>query len=459
MSSETLNIVLSNKVKLEKKEIDKKLYIFLKSNLYVPNNDYYLRKRLNKSVYKVPRGYNFLKEYEKYISMPRGFTGSLIRYCRDNGIDYSIIDKRPIKNRVKIEDKILLFDYQRESLQSMREKDFGVIVAPPGSGKTIIALKMIAERGLPSLIILHRIQLLKQWVDRIQSFLGLNLSEIGEFSGRKKRIGSFITVGMVQTLSKIKKNAIPEDNFGMIVVDECHHIPAKTFQKVMVKFNSFYTYGFTATPERKNRDEKIIFLYIGDIIHQMKGIKKDIEKNDLKVIIKKTNIYIPFNKKFDNINLLSKLIIFDSSRNMMIVKDVMEQIKVRKKILILTERIEHVEILDQYLKKNYEVITITGEDNEKSRNEKFKEIENGNFQLVISTGQFFGEGLDIKNLDCLFLVYPFSFHGKLIQYIGRIQRSEGIKMIFDYHDILIDYFDLLFKKRNKFYSNLKKEGC
>lgn len=148
--------------------------------------------------------------------------------------------------------------------------------------------------------------------------------------------------------------------------------------------------------------------------------------------------------------------IFDTARNGQTLKDIDENISRFKSILILTERKSHVNILNLYLKEKYETIAISGDDSARSRKSKLEQIGQGHFQIIISTGQYFGEGIDISALECLFIVYPFTFEGKLVQYIGRVQRSGKPPVIFDYRDSKIDYFDKMFKQRNRYYNKLRK---
>ncbi len=167
------------------------------------------------------------------------------------------------------------------------------------------------------------------------------------------------------------------------------------------------------------------------------------------MVIKKT----PLENQYETI---SRILIHDTHRNSLIIKDIEENAHRFKTILILSERKAHVEILNLYLKDRYETITIHGDDSENSRKSKIEQIMQGHFKIVISTGQYFGEGIDISNLECLFIVYPFAFEGKLIQYIGRIQRSEKRPVIFDYRDIKIDYFEKMFKQRKRYYNKLMR---
>ena len=194
-------------------------------------------------------------------------------------------------------------------------------------------------------------------------------------------------------------------------------MPAKIFRNVITKFNPYYLYGLTATPERKHGDEKLIFIYLGNIIHTINKNFREQENLKIKnipktnIIIKNTGIEIPFKIKTDNFQILSKIISFDSNRNQQIVDNIISEANNGSKCLVLTERKEHVEILSYYLKRNFEIITLTGDLTEKQRKEKMKQIEDSNFQIIIATGQLIGEGTDLPALNCLFLVFPFSFHG------------------------------------------------
>jgi superfamily II DNA or RNA helicase len=192
--------------------------------------------------------------------LPRGFIGRLLRYCKEQGIQYDFKDERKKIETVKFTPSISLYNYQQAVVDSTDKKDFGVIVAPPGSGKTIIGLAIVARKQQPTLIIVHRKQILNQWIERIQSFLGIPKHRIGIIEAGKCDLGEEITVAMIQSL---QSTGLPDNiykSFGIIIVDECHHIPAKTFSEVINKYHSYFLYGLTATPIRKNKDEKLIFI-------------------------------------------------------------------------------------------------------------------------------------------------------------------------------------------------------
>jgi hypothetical protein len=224
--------------------------------------------------------------------------------------------------------------------------------------------------------------------------------------------------------------------------------------KVISKLNSYYLYGLTATPFRKYNDGKLIFIHLGEIIHEIKG-PEITHHQSAKIKIRDTELFVPFNIKTDKFETLFKILVHDSVRNQLILNDVTSELNTGKKVVILTERKEHIASLQQYLKQSYDTIAICGEDLESQKKTKWVAIRNGNFQVLITTGQYFGEGTDVQNITTLFLVYPFAFEGKLVQYIGRVQRSEIAPTIYAYRDHKILYLEKLFQKRNAYYNKIK----
>ncbi len=453
IKSNALNIVLRNHVGIKKSDLTPLLVKYLRENLNFFNTEYLIKKRIGVSTYQTEKYFKLITETTEFVHIPRGFLPQLIDFCREHEMPYVIIDERNRKSQIEFNSKITLYDYQKQTIKEIEGNDFGVIVAPSGSGKTIIGLELIVQKSQPALILVHRKQLLDQWIERIQSFLGIPKNQIGQISGGKKIIGKQITVAMMQSLTKIKDLYKFADQFGIVIVDECHHIPAKTFRELIVQFNPYYLYGLTATPKRKYNDEKLIYFYIGEILLEINPDLKSSSLNsqDVMLSIKKTSLEAPFDYKTDTFEVLSKILIYDSARNQMIIDDVLKQIQDGRKVLVLTERKEHVEVLNLYLKSKCEVITLTGEDSASKRKLKLEQISLGHFQVLVVTGQLFGEGIDLASLNCLFLIYPFSFEGKLTQYIGRIQRSKKNQVIYDYHDPHVKYFDKLFKKRQTYY--------
>lgn len=454
-----LSIILSNQIYINKNELSSKLVNFLKEKLNFLNKEYLIKKKVGISTYKVEKYFRQIEETDSHVLIPRGFKDELFNFFKENNIVFSIKDERLKLSEVKYKSKIKLHDHQKKAIQNIGDIESGVIVAPAGSGKTIIGLELIVKHKKPTLILVHRKQLADQWIERIESFLGIPKTKVGQLTGQKKKVGNKITVAMVQSLTRLNEADLSNltSKFGMIIVDECHHLPAKSFRNIISKFKSFYIYGLTATPKRKYNDEELIYNYLGSVIATVdSNYQNDAlsQKSLTTINLVKTQISVPFDFQTDQFETLSRILIFDTTRNLLIIQNILKEIQVNRKILVLTERKEHVEVLNLYLKNQAEVITLIGDDSVAKRKVKIEQITAGNYQILITTGQMFGEGMDFKEFNCLFLVYPFSFEGKLIQYLGRIQRTDGAKTIYDYRDINIPFFDKFFKNRLRYYKKL-----
>lgn len=455
-----LNIRLRNAVYVNRSGLTTPLINYIKEELNFANTEFFVKKKMGKNTWETEQYFKMIEETESDIIVPRGFIGKLIRFCREQNIDHVFIDERHKLESISFTPSIELREHQKPAIEATTKKYFGVIVAPPGSGKTIVGLSIIANKQQPALIVVHRKQLADQWAERIESFLGIPKREIGKIGQGKNTIGKQVTIAMIQSLEKAVKSEEADKllkSFGTIIVDECHHVPAETFRNTISKFNSYYVYGLSATPFRKYNDGKLIFIHLGDIISEIKP--QDISDTlGAKIIVRNTDLFIPFNSKTDKFETISKVLVHDSARNKLILDDVIAELERGKKAVIVTERKEHINTLFQYLKQKYEAITLSGDDSDSNKSDKWKILKEGNFQVLITTGQYFGEGSDLQKIESLFLVYPFSFEGKLIQYIGRVQRSEVIPTIYDYRDHKIEYLEKLFQKRNAYYKKFYLEG-
>lgn len=450
-----LSISLQQNIRIQRDGLTTPLINFLKEELNFANSEFFIKKKSGKNTFGTERYFKLVEETENEIRIPRGFIGKLLRFCREQNLEFEFQDNRKSKEEISFSFNATLRSHQERVLETVSKKDFGVIVAPPGSGKTIMGLKIIANKKQPALIVVHRKQLLEQWQERVLAFLGIPKHEIGIIGQGKAKIGKQITIATIQSLPKQIEQI--HNQFGTILVDECHHIPAETFRKTIEQLNTFYLYGLTATPFRKHNDDKLIFAFLGDVISEVQSNEIENFKH-AQIIVRNTNLDIPFNSKTDNFETLSKILVHDSERNKLILNDIKNELSKGKRIAIITERKEHIDTLNLFLKQSYEVVTLSGDDSESNRKSKWQTLQQGNFQILITTGQYFGEGSDLSNISSLFLVYPFSFKGKLIQYIGRVQRSEINPIIYDYRDIKIDYLNKLFLKRNTYYRQIAKQA-
>lgn len=458
ITSQTINgklsIYLRNTVRISRNGLTPTLTHFLKEELNFASSEFFIKKKSGRNTFETTRFFKLIEESESEIFIPRGCIGRLLRFCKESQIEFEFVNERKLKPSIPFSFNAALRNHQLGAIEAVSKKDYGVIVAPPGSGKTVIGLKIIVDKRQPALILVHRKQLLEQWTERIEAFLGIPKRDIGVIGQGKLKIGKQITVATIQSLPKQIESV--QNQFGTIIVDECHHVSAETFRNAIEKLHTYFLYGLTATPFRKYNDGRMIFTHLGEIIANIQTTEIENYKQ-AKIIICNTELDVPYNSKTDSFEALSKILVHDTARNKLILEDVKKELNQGKKAVIITERKEHIDTLYLFLKQSYEAITLSGEDSETSKKAKWKTLQEGNFQVLITTGQYFGEGTDLQNISCLFLVYPFSFEGKLIQYIGRVQRSEINPTIYDYRDYKIDYLNKLFLKRNTYYGKIDKQ--
>lgn len=454
--SKKLKVTVGQNITLQKTQLSGELVGFLKEQLNFLNTEYLTKKRLGMSLYQVQKYFRLIDESDITVSLPRGFLAKLLRFLYESDIKYEIAYAVPDLPDAKFKSTIQLKDVQRQIVEAAAQEKQGVIVAPPGSGKTMMGLSLIAKHQRPALVLVHRQQLMDQWVDRIQTYLNIHKAGIGRFSGAKKTVGKQITVGLLQSFARSGELNDMRDKFGTIIIDECHHIPAKSFRNVIAHLNPEFLYGLTATPERKHNDEQLIFIYIGDIIADMADYATATQehKKHFQIVVRETDLTVPFNWKTDHFDLIAKIISYDTARNQQVVRDILEQVGLQRKILVLSERKEHLKVLELYLKGQCEVLTFTGDDSASGRTSKLKQINDGHYQVLLATGQIFGEGMHVKNIEALILAFPFAFEGKLTQYLGRLMHSDEPKMLVDYHDKNIPFLDRQFKKRQRVYNKL-----
>lgn len=451
-----LKITVGQNITLQKSQLGSVLVGFLKEQLNFLNTEYLTKKRLGMSLYQVQKYFRLIDESPKTVSLPRGFLSKLLRFLYENDIKYEIGYVTPKLPYVKLKSEVKLRGVQPDIVETATQEKQGVIVAPPGSGKTMMGLELIARHRKPALVLVHRQQLLDQWVDRIGQNFNIPKAHIGRYSGAKKSIGKEITVGLLQSFARSSELQDMRDKFGTVIIDECHHIPAKTFRSVIAHLNPEFLYGLTATPERKHNDEQLIYIYIGDIIANMADYAPDqaTPKKKFDIVIRETTLAVPFNWKTDQFDLVAKIISYDTARNQQVIADILEQTNLGRKTLVLSERKEHLKVLELYLKGQCETLVFTGDDSAVSRTSKLKQISDGHYQVLLCTGQLVGEGLHIENIEALILAFPFAFEGKLTQYVGRLMHSSSPKLLIDYHDKQVAFLDRQFKRRERVYKKI-----
>jgi superfamily II DNA or RNA helicase len=442
LSSDKLNIFLRNNLRLT--GIPPQLYDLLIQRLKFPNPKYLENARMGRWNRGVPKELRFYYRLRGGgLVIPRGFIRQLITTCRRLDITYTVEDRRRSLPPVDYAFNGQLRPFQQQAVQHMLRKEFGTLNSPTGSGKTVMALYILAQRKQPALIIVHTADLARQWSERIETFLNIPVMEIGRIGGGKKKIGEKITVALVQSLYKCAETVAPR--VGHLIVDECHRTPSRTFTDAVTEFDARYMLGLSATPWRRDNLSKLIFWHLGDVHHQ-------VEKNDLirtgqvlpaDIIFRETEFKPYYDPVQEYSKMLSELTL-DDERNRLIAADIAAEAASHPGIcLVLTDRKKHCESLGALLRYGFSlpVDILTGDLNASERQQVMDRLQEGRVKVLIATGQLIGEGFDCRELTTLFMATPVRFSGRIIQYLGRILRpAPGKKRarVFDYVDINVE---------------------
>ena len=431
-----MKIVISDKLLLQ--DVPQNLIAELKDRLSFVNPKYLELQKHGYWTGETPRMLRFYETGNGSLIIPRGFIRQLLSLCRRFNVNYQISDSRRVLDNVKFAFNGQLRPFQEIACKDILSHNFGVLSAPTGSGKTIIALYLIAQRNQPTLIVVHTKELLNQWIDSIETFLGISAEQVGVIGNGKRNLGNRITVALIQSLYKCANEIKPY--VGFLVVDECHRTPSRTFTEAVTAFDSKYMLGLSATPWRRDKLNRLINWALGDQIHK---IEKDdlIETGDIlqaEVIVKETNFDTLIDASKEYSKVLSELS-QDHERNLLIVQDVIKESSNGGGIcLILSDRKKHCEAIRQLLYvKGVRAELLTGDISNKDRETIIERLNQGLAKVLIATGQLIGEGFDCPGLSTLFLVTPVRFSGRVLQYLGRVLRTapgKGKANVYDYVD-------------------------
>jgi len=376
-----------------------------------------------------------------------------------------ITDKRNHGDNMKFEFNGALTLEQEESLKAMKEYENGILQATPAFGKTVVACKLIADRNVNTLIIVNKLELLRQWKARLKEFL--NVQEVGQIGGGKNVVTNVIDVASIKTLWNNGKINDVVKNYGMIIIDECHHSAAFTYETAINRVNAKYVYGLTATPEREDGHTPIIKMQCGDIRYKVDSNKFNKELNIPMKVIVKESVLTFVDSKINNYapNEINDKIEQDILRSEKILEDIKEEFNMGKNILVLTERLKHLEYfkdkLEQYTDNLFVYKGGMGKKLLKKYKEKKQKIaENNENKIILATGSYIGEGFDDPSLDVLFLTMPISGKTRVIQYTGRLHRKNDKKeeiLVYDYVDKNFSQTRNMFLKRKKRYEELGYE--
>ncbi len=444
------------------------------------NPDFYKAQAMRLPTFDKPRIISLSDETPNYLCLPRGCELDLINLFSPLNVGIKWIDETCSGKLINVEFNGHLRDEQAIAADLMLQHDNGVLSATTAFGKTVIGAKLISERKVNTLVLVHTQQLLEQWKERLNQFLIINevtptditkkrgrkkiSSVIGQLGGGKNNISGIINIAVMQSL--VKGDEVKEivRNYGMVLVDECHHVPAFSFEQILKNVSAKYVYGLTATPIRQDGHHPIIFMHCGLVRYKVDA-KEQAEKRPFEHYI--IPRFTPFRKPVSqdekewSIGEIYSEISTSQIRNQLIVDDVINSVKEGRNPIILTERTAHVELFESELSKVLQnVIKLTGRMSVKDRKTELKRLSSipaDKNIVIVATGRFIGEGFDEPRLDTLFLAMPIAWKGTVQQYAGRLHRlyqNKNEVQIYDYVDVHVGVLERMYQKRLKGYASI-----
>jgi len=427
----------------------------IQETLTLQNPEYLDKKRMGRWMGKTPRLIKCYATFRDKLIVPRGFGAHLVRMAKQHNVTVKYDDQRRILPEIDVSFHGNLKPFQSTAVNDMLKRDFGTLSAATGSGKTVMGLYLISARKQPALVIVHTKELLNQWLDRAEAFLKIPKEEIGIIGSGKKSTGRRITVALVQSLYKCADEI--KHHVGYILVDECHRAPSRTFTDAITCFDCKYMTGLSATPYRRDKLSRLIYWYVGDVLHEVdKGAL--IDRGDIlqvDVITRETSFETDLDASVDY-SLVLRQLTQDIKRNRLICRDIAEEAKNQGTCIVLSDRKDHCKNLQFLLRHEFKVDSevLTGATGALKRQETVGSLENGEIKVLIATGQLIGEGFDCKHLSTMFLATPIKFEGRVLQYIGRILRPTPGKdkpKLYDYVDINVPVLVASAKSRKRTY--------
>ncbi len=436
----SVKLFLHDGVYISTTHLSKSLLNLLKSYACFDNPQVKLLLSLRKPLYNIPKVIKSYEEQEDFLKLPRGLLAQVLDLFKSNHVEYTLEDKRLFMPKVFPKIVFTLREEQEEAIRKIQEHESCICVAPPGFGKTLIGAKMVEVHQTSTLVIVNKNMLLNQWIERFSEYFNMPKKEIGYLGKSKNKLNGTLDVATMQSLKNI-----PEliDNYSFVIVDECHHIPAVTFEQIIKAFKGKYVLGLSATPNRKDGLEPILYQQLGQVAYEFKAKKS--YGNKVKIVS------TSFESNADNYAALINEVCLDSKRNHQIIQEIL--LNRNRTILVLTDRLEHISELEKLLAmQNIEYLSVHGNLNKKEQSQNMEQVEHA--KLILATTSFFGEGIDFPHLNTIIFATPISYYGRLIQYLGRIGRNGQDCLAIDFLDTKNAMLYSAYKKRKEGYKQM-----
>ena len=462
-----VQIVRSNLVYVEKDGLPPAMLNRLLRLAAFQNPEFYKAQAMRLPTFNKPRVIACGEDLANYIALPRGCIAEVVQLFETHHIKAVIDDKRFAGHPIDVKFSGQLRPAQLDAAAMIAEHDEGILCAPTAFGKTALAAWMIAARKVNTLVLVHRQQLLDQWHARLAMFLSLPAKSIGQVGGGKSERNGLVDLAIIQSTHDKAgvKDFVAE--YGQVIVDECHHLSAFTFEQVMKQVKAKYVLGLTATPERKDGHHPIIYMQCGPIRYKLSARSMTAASPfEHEVIPRLTDFCLSPEQADTTIQELYAALVDDKTRNELIVGDLLRVIQDGCSPLLLTARTEHLKYFETALAGEVgNVFVLKGGMGKKQRRsiaEAIAAVPESAPRVILATGSYIGEGFDDARLDTLFLAMPISWKGTLQQYVGRLHRLHDAKRIvrvYDYVDSNVLMLARMFARRLKGYSSIGYRIC
>ena len=400
------------------------------------------------------------QDFPLHVAVPRGCLAEVLDLLAAHKIRPDIRDERYYGLPIDVAFQGELRSIQEEAVNQILEHDDGILCAPTAFGKTAVGAWLVAKRGVNTLIIVHRQQLLDQWMERLAMFLNLPTKSIGQIGGGKSFRTGRVDVAVIQSLyhKEQVKDFVAE--YGQVIVDECHHISAFTFEQVMRQVKAKYVVGLTATPTRKDGHHPIIYMQCGPVRFSMSArAMTESTPFEHRVIPRLTDFHMPSDPAQVGIQEIYAALVTDTVRNEMIARDVIAVVESGRCPLLLTGRKEHLDYFETKLagcaKHLFVLKGGMGKKQRRTVATALAAVPETESRVILATGSYIGEGFDDPRLDTLFLAMPISWKGTLQQYVGRLHRlhdGKKVVQVYDYVDSGVLMLARMYERRLKGYA-------
>ncbi|HVT59242.1 MAG TPA: DEAD/DEAH box helicase family protein [Thermoanaerobaculia bacterium] len=454
-----VHAVLAQRLFVDKADLPSPLLNEIKRLAAFQNPEFFKKQSMRLSTALTPRVIACAEELSLHIALPRGCRRDLEELLREHDVDLVIEDQRHEGEMLQAGFEGELTAIQKEAASALLKHDIGVFIAPPGIGKTVLGTYLVAKRARTTLVLVHRRPLLDQWVAQLSMFLGIDEKEIGQIGGGKRKPNGRLDVAMIQSLVRRGRVDDVVETYGQVIVDECHHVPAVSFERVLSEVKSRYVLGLTATPQRRDGHHPILDMQLGPVRFVVDPKSQAARRPfDHRLIARETAFRLDSARVDTGIQGIYKALAEDEARNRLILDDVIHGLEEGRSPILLTERRDHLEYFAHQMRGFVRhLVVLQGGMTAKERRDlgaRLAGVPESEERLVLATGRYLGEGFDDARLDTLFLAMPVSWKGTLVQYAGRLHRHHPKKAevrIFDYVDREVPVLRRMFEKRLRTY--------